>query len=44
LVSVDRESWKTNLKSQGDFFATFGDHLPEGMKEEHRALAKRLNG
>ena len=43
LVSVDREAWKNNLKSQGDFFATFGDHLPQGMKEEHKALAKRLN-
>jgi hypothetical protein len=32
------------LKGQGDFFATFGDHLPEGIKEEHQALANRLKG
>jgi phosphoenolpyruvate carboxykinase (GTP) len=44
LVSVDQVAWKNNLKSQSDFFDTFGDHLPEGIKEEHRALAKRLNG
>jgi phosphoenolpyruvate carboxykinase (GTP) len=44
LVSVDRNAWKNNLKSQGDFFATFGDHLPEGIKEEHQALANRLKG
>jgi phosphoenolpyruvate carboxykinase (GTP) len=42
LVTVDREAWKNNLKSQSDFFDTFGDHLPAGMKEEHRSLAKRL--
>jgi phosphoenolpyruvate carboxykinase (GTP) len=42
LVSVDQEAWKNNLKSQGDFFATFGDHLPTGIKDEHKALAARL--
>ena len=43
LVAVDREAWKNNLKSQGDFFDTFGDRLPAGIKEEHKALAGRLN-
>ena len=43
LVAVDREAWKNNLKSQGDFFDTFGDRLPAGIKEEHKALANRLN-
>ena len=42
LVSIDRDGWKNNLKSQGDYFDTFGDHLPAGIKEEHRDLAKRL--
>ena len=32
--------WKNNLKSQGEYFDTFGDHLPAGIKEEHRALAE----
>jgi phosphoenolpyruvate carboxykinase (GTP) len=44
LVAVDREAWKNNLKSQSDFFDTFGDHLPAGIKEEHKALADRLSG
>jgi phosphoenolpyruvate carboxykinase (GTP) len=43
LVAVDREAWKNNLKSQSDFFDTFGDRLPAGIKEEHKALASRLN-
>ncbi|HEX9662892.1 MAG TPA: phosphoenolpyruvate carboxykinase (GTP), partial [Candidatus Binatia bacterium] len=44
LVAVDREAWKTNLKSQSSFFDTFGDHLPAGLKEEHSSLANRLKG
>jgi phosphoenolpyruvate carboxykinase (GTP) len=44
LVAVDREAWENNLKSQSDFFDTFGDRLPTGIKEEHKALASRLKG
>jgi phosphoenolpyruvate carboxykinase (GTP) len=42
LVAVDRDGWKQNLKSQGEYFDKFGDHLPAGIKEEHKALADRL--
>jgi GTP-dependent phosphoenolpyruvate carboxykinase len=42
LVAIDRDGWRNNLKSQGDYFDTFGDHLPPGIKEEHNALAGRL--
>ena len=42
LLSVDREGWKQNLKSQSEYFESFGDHLPAGIKEEHEALGKRL--
>jgi GTP-dependent phosphoenolpyruvate carboxykinase len=41
-VSVDRDSWRNNLKSQSDYFDTFGDRLPAGIKEEHKSLANRL--
>ena len=44
LDTLDRESWKSNLRSQGEYFDNFGDHLPAGIKEEHRALANRLKG
>jgi phosphoenolpyruvate carboxykinase (GTP) len=44
LIAVDREAWRNNLKSQSEFFDTFGDHLPAGMREEQRALASRLKG
>jgi phosphoenolpyruvate carboxykinase (GTP) len=42
LLSIDRDAWRQNLKSQSDYFDTFGDHLPAAIKEEHAALAKRL--
>jgi len=44
LVAIDREGWKRNLKSQGEYFDNFGDHLPAGIKEEHKALTNRLKG
>jgi phosphoenolpyruvate carboxykinase (GTP) len=44
LLAVDRAAWKNNLKSQSEFFDTFGDRLPAGMREEHRSLANRLKG
>ena len=25
-----------------EYFDSYGDHLPQGIKEEHRALAARL--
>ena len=42
LVTIDREGWMNNLKSQSEYFDKFGDHLPAAIKEEHKALAARL--
>src|SRR5919108_248205 len=42
LVGVDREGWRSNLKGQGEYFERFGDRLPAGIKEEHKALSNRL--
>ncbi|MGE5304384.1 MAG: phosphoenolpyruvate carboxykinase (GTP) [Alphaproteobacteria bacterium] len=42
LIAIDRDGWKQNLKSQGEYFDKFGDHLPAGVREEHKALADRL--
>jgi len=44
LLYVDRDGWKTNLRSQADFFDKFGDRLPAGIREEHDNLASRLKG
>ncbi len=42
LLAVNRDEWRDDVRSQGEFFAKFEDHLPSGIREEHQALAKRL--
>jgi len=42
LLRVDREGWRTNLRSQSEFFEKFGDHLPRGIRDQHSALRQRL--
>jgi phosphoenolpyruvate carboxykinase (GTP) len=42
LLTVDKEGWKGNLKSQAEFFEKFGDRLPAGIKQEHAAFEQRL--
>lgn len=42
LLQIDREGWRTNLRSQAEFFDKFGDKLPARIQEEHEALAGRL--
>ncbi len=42
LLHVDREGWRTNLRSQSEFLEKFEDRLPAGIKEQHANLRKRL--
>ncbi len=42
LLSVDRAEWKAELSSQKEFFAKFGDHLPEELARQADALERRL--
>lgn len=42
LFSVNRDEWKTELEQQQEFFDTFQDRLPAGIRQEHQALAGRL--
>jgi phosphoenolpyruvate carboxykinase (GTP) len=42
LLEVDHEGWLRALRSQEEFFATFGQRLPNEMQMEHEALRKRL--
>ena len=42
LLSVDRSDWKGALASQKEFFGRFGDRLPGEIRDEHRALERRL--
>ena len=42
LLAVDTEGWLRALRSQEEFFGTFGSRLPEGMRVEHESLRARL--
>ncbi len=42
LLSVDVEGWRAELPLIEKHFAQFGSHLPEGLKDEVKALAQRL--
>ena len=42
LFEMDVDGWREALRSQEDFFNSFGERLPEEMREEHRAFARRL--
>jgi phosphoenolpyruvate carboxykinase (GTP) len=42
LLSVDVAGWQAEVPLIERHFAQFGDHLPTGLKEEVRGLAKRL--
>ena len=42
LLSVDADVWKQEAALMPEYFAQFGDALPEAITEEHRKLVARL--
>lgn len=42
LFEVDPAQWQQELKDIAKFFASFGERLPEEMKQEYQLLSKRL--
>ena len=43
LLKVDVEAWKAEIPSMREHLDTFGDKLPQGLRDELAALEKRLN-
>jgi phosphoenolpyruvate carboxykinase (GTP) len=43
LFDIDREDWLREVKDQDEFLQKFGTHLPPTIREQHRALQKRLS-
>jgi phosphoenolpyruvate carboxykinase (GTP) len=43
LLRVDLAEWFEAVQGQQEFFATFGDRLPAGIRDEHQALAQRIH-
>jgi phosphoenolpyruvate carboxykinase (GTP) len=42
LLRVDTEGWLAEAASIREYFAKFGDRLPEGLKLEVKELEERL--
>jgi phosphoenolpyruvate carboxykinase (GTP) len=42
LLRVDSADWTKEHADVGNFFSTFGDRLPEGIRDEHNRLGERL--
>ncbi|MDT0265370.1 phosphoenolpyruvate carboxykinase (GTP) [Streptomyces sp. DSM 44915] len=42
LFEVDVPAWRTEAELIPEHLATYGDHTPEGLWEEHRQLVRRL--
>lgn len=42
LFRVDREAWRQEWRSQGEFFKKFGNSLPAEMQREYEALGEKL--
>lgn len=42
LLRVDPAEWVEAVAGQDDFFAKFGRHLPQGLRDEHARLGKRI--
>jgi phosphoenolpyruvate carboxykinase (GTP) len=43
LLSVDPGTWRKEAALIGEYFTTFGSHLPGQLQEEYDALLKRLS-
>ena len=42
LLAVDTDTWREEADLTGEYFTTFGAHLPEQLWQEHEALRQRL--
>jgi len=43
LRRVDSQEWRDEIPRIEEFYAQFGDHVPEGLRDELAALEKRLD-
>ncbi len=43
LLSVDKETWKEEVKGIEEFYQQFGDRLPKELREELNTLKSKLN-
>ncbi|MGH7984985.1 MAG: phosphoenolpyruvate carboxykinase (GTP) [Candidatus Binataceae bacterium] len=42
-LRIDREEWKAEMASSGEFFEKFGAHMPESLRRTHQRLTRSLD-
>jgi phosphoenolpyruvate carboxykinase (GTP) len=42
LLSIDNDQWRAEMKSIGEYLASFGDRLPEKLRDEYEAVVRAL--
>ena len=42
-VAVDREGWKAEMASIGEYLDSYGERMPEALRAEQRRIAESLS-
>ncbi|MDH5620623.1 MAG: phosphoenolpyruvate carboxykinase domain-containing protein, partial [Gammaproteobacteria bacterium] len=42
LTSIDRDQWRAELKSVGEYLDTYGDRLPDALRQQQQKIAAEL--
>ena len=42
LISIDRDQWRTEIESVGEYLDSYGDRLPESLRQQQQQIAKEL--
>jgi phosphoenolpyruvate carboxykinase (GTP) len=42
LLSIDVEQWRQEMESVGEYLESYGDRLPEQLRQEHKRIAEAL--
>jgi len=43
LTSIDRAKWREEMASIGEYLETYGDRLPEALRQQHQSIAAELS-
>ena len=42
LISIDRDQWRAEIESVGVYLESYGDRLPESLRQQQKKIAKEL--
>jgi len=42
LISINDDQWRQEMSDFGDYLDSFGDRLPEKLREQHKAVSAAL--